>query len=80
MLKTLSRVGNSKALILDKTLLELMGVDAESGAVEVQIHGDALVVRRAAAPGSTYEADLSARGQALMDSFDSAFRRLSSPQ
>lgn len=80
MLKTLSRVGNSKALILDKTLLELTGIDADSAEVDVQVHGDALIIRRVQESPVAYEADLRARSQVLMDRFDSAFRRLSAPE
>jgi antitoxin MazE len=43
MIKTLSRVGNSQALILDKTILELIGVD-ERGEVELRIEGSRLVI------------------------------------
>lgn len=80
MFKNLSRVGNSKALILDKTLLELTGLDAEGATVDVQVHGDALVIRRVRETPTAYEADLTARSHVLMDRFDSAFRRLSAPE
>ena len=46
MIKTLSKVGNSQALILDKTLLELIGV-GERGEVELQVQGDTLLIRPA---------------------------------
>lgn len=43
MIKTLSRVGNSQALILDKTMLALIGVEA-GGEVELHIEGCKLIV------------------------------------
>lgn len=41
--KKLTRTGNSVALVLDRTLLEATGMDAD-GLVEVSAHGDAIVV------------------------------------
>lgn len=43
MIKKLTRTGNSVALVLDKPLLEALGLD-ENTEVEVSTNGDVLVV------------------------------------
>ena len=73
MIKTLSKVGNSQALILDKTMLELIGV-GERGEVELQVQGDTLLVRPARSDARRLE--LERIGGELMDRFDDAYRRL----
>lgn len=47
MIKTLTRNGNSLALVLDKAILELIRVNAEAPVVELQADGETLVVRAA---------------------------------
>ncbi len=76
MIKTLSKVGNSQALILDKTLLELIGV-GERGEVELQVQGDTLLVRPA--NGSARRAELTRVGNEMMERFHDAFVRLAKP-
>ena len=76
MIKTLSKVGNSQALILDKTLLELIGV-GERGEVELQVQGDTLLIRPAG--GGARRAELTRVGTELMDRFQDAFERLAKP-
>ncbi len=76
MIKTLSKVGNSQALILDKTLLELLGI-GERGEVELQVQGDTLLVRP-----THYRArrtNLQRLGSEVMDQFEPAFKRLAQP-
>ena len=46
MIKNLTPIGNSEGLILDKTLLGLLGLE-RGAAVEIQVEGDTLKVRRA---------------------------------
>ncbi len=46
MIKNLTPIGNSEGLILDKTLLGLLGLE-RGAAVEIQIEGDTMTVRRA---------------------------------
>lgn len=46
MIKTLTPIGNSEGIILDKTLLGLLGLE-RGAAVEIQIEGDTMTVRRA---------------------------------
>ena len=43
MVKKLTRTGNSLALVLDKPLLEALGID-ESTELEISTNGDVLVV------------------------------------
>lgn len=76
MIKTLSKVGNSQALILDKTLLELLGI-GERGEVELQVHGDTLLVRPA--HHGARRANLQRLGSEVMDQFEPAFKRLAQP-
>jgi len=43
MIKKLTRQGNSTALIIDRQLMELMGIDRDSE-VKVSVHGRKLVI------------------------------------
>lgn len=43
MIKRLRKVGNSSALILDKALMELVGLE-ENAEVQVTVHGGSLVL------------------------------------
>ncbi len=76
MIKTLSKVGNSQALILDKTLLELIGV-GERGEVELQVQGDTLLIRPA--NGAARREELERSHSALMSRFGETYRRLAQP-
>ena len=76
MIKTLTKVGNSQALILDKTMLELIGV-GERGEVELQVQGDTLLVRPAN-HGARRER-LQVIGDEVMEQFNDAFVRLAKP-
>jgi antitoxin component of MazEF toxin-antitoxin module len=46
MIKNLTPIGNSEGIILDKTLLGLLGLE-RGGAVEIQVEGETMTVRRA---------------------------------
>jgi antitoxin MazE len=46
VIKNLTPIGNSEGIILDKTLLGLLGLERGS-AVEIQIEGGTMTVRRA---------------------------------
>jgi antitoxin component of MazEF toxin-antitoxin module len=46
MIKNLTPIGNSEGIILDKTLLGLLGLE-RGASVEIQIKGDTMTVRRA---------------------------------
>jgi antitoxin MazE len=46
LIKNLTPIGNSEGIILDKTLLGLLGLERGS-AVEIQIEGETMTVRRA---------------------------------
>lgn len=43
MVKTLQKHGNSQALVIDKTLMETLGIDAESP-LQLTISGNSLIV------------------------------------
>ncbi len=43
MIKQLKKVGNGNALFLDKTLLELVGLE-EGGEVQVTVHEGAIII------------------------------------
>ncbi len=49
MKKKLVRHGNSRALVLDKTLLELLGIGEEETEVTLSVVDHSLLVRRASA-------------------------------
>lgn len=44
MIKKLTKAGNSKALIIDRTLIELMGIDEENARVKIEMHGTQMTV------------------------------------
>jgi|CXWL01.1.fsa_nt_gi antitoxin component of MazEF toxin-antitoxin module len=46
MIKKLTPIGNSEGIILDKTLLGLLGLE-RGAAVEIQVEGETMTVRRA---------------------------------
>jgi antitoxin MazE len=46
VIKNLTPIGNSEGIILDKTLMGLLGLERGS-AVEIQIEGETMTVRRA---------------------------------
>ena len=45
MIKTLKKIGNSKGIILDKALLQLMKMDEDGGAFEVQFKDGGLFLK-----------------------------------
>lgn len=73
MVKTLSRTGNSLALILDRPLLEATGIDAETP-LEVSTNGDVIVISpvRAAAQRKRFRA----AAKAIVEQYAGVFRRL----
>lgn len=61
MIKQLRKVGNSNALILDRAILELVGLE-ENGKVELTVHDGSLIVTPAeprAVDRTRFEASLS---------------------
>jgi antitoxin component of MazEF toxin-antitoxin module len=52
MKKTLTRTGNSLALVLDKSLLEATGIDADTR-LEVSTDGDVIVISPIRSPKRT---------------------------
>jgi antitoxin component of MazEF toxin-antitoxin module len=73
MIKSLTRTGNSVALVLDKQLLEAAQIDPEDE-VEVSTNGRVIVIAPVKAKRET---DKWTRGQELMHAkYAGAFRRL----
>lgn len=73
MIKSLTRTGNSVALVLDKQLLEAANLEPDAE-VEVSTNGRVIVI---APVRSKREKDKLERGQELMHAkFAGAFRRL----
>ena len=73
MVKTLTRTGNSLALVLDKGILQATGIDADTK-LEVSTDGDVIVI------SPVRSAKRTARLRAILDDLDrehaGAFRRL----
>jgi antitoxin MazE len=73
MVKTLTRTGNSLALVLDKTLLEATGIGADTQ-LEVSTDGDVIVI------SPVRSAKRTAKLRRILDELDrehaGAFRRL----
>jgi antitoxin component of MazEF toxin-antitoxin module len=44
MIKRLTKVGNSSAVVLDRTIMEMVGFD-EGGQVQIEVHGDVVTLR-----------------------------------
>jgi len=73
MVKTLTRTGNSLALVLDKPLLEATGIDAETP-LEVSTDGDVIVI--APVRGKAERARFRAAAEAVAERYAGVFRRL----
>lgn len=77
MKKTLSRVGNSEALIITREMKELTGIGSE---VEIEIQGNAIVITPAqdATRPETQErrAKFAAARERILGEYDELFRRL----
>ncbi len=70
--KTLTRTGSSLALVIDKPILELLGIDADTP-VSIQTDGTALIIRRAPNPANAKDAK---DAVAQDDDFQNAFKRV----
>lgn len=77
MRKTLSRLGNSEALVITREMKELTGIGSE---VEVEIQGNAIIITPAqdAARPETLErqARFAAARDRILNEYDDLFRRL----
>ena len=73
MLKTLTRTGNSLALVLDRPLLEAVGID-ESTKLEVSTDGDVIVISPVRSKKRTKK--LAKILDALDEKYAGAFKRL----
>jgi antitoxin component of MazEF toxin-antitoxin module len=75
VIKPLSRLGNSRAIILDRTLLDLLHL-ADDDQVEVEVQGDTMLVRAAPRGKAGRKERIKGIGESLMDRFAEAHRRL----
>ena len=73
MVKTLTRTGNSLALVLDKPLLEATGIDADTP-LEVSTDGDVIVV--APVRKKSERERFRAAAEAVAERYAGVFRRL----
>ncbi len=77
MRKTLSRLGNSEALVITREMKELTGIGSE---VEIEIQGNAIVITPAqAAPLPAHlkrQAKFAAARDQILTEYDDLFRRL----
>ncbi|MFC5848587.1 MazF family transcriptional regulator [Deinococcus petrolearius] len=77
MRKTLSRLGNSEALVITREMKELTGIGSE---VEVQVLGNAIVItpaQDAQRPENTQrQAQFAAARDQILEEYDEVFRRL----
>lgn len=73
MIKQLNKVGNSNALIIDKTLMDLCHFEPQ-GSVDIQVENGALVIRPASSMQLRQRIDESSK--ALMDQFADTYKKL----
>ena len=74
MLKKLTAIGNSKGIILDRTLLQILDLPADATHVELRIEdGNRVVIERAAVAHSKRVRDLSKK---MLATHRRAFKRL----
>ena len=77
MKKTLTRLGNSEALVITKEMKELTGIGSE---VEVEIQGNAIVITPAEAatlPGTLdRQTKFAAARERILGEYDDLFRKL----
>ena len=76
MVKKLAAVGNSLGIIIERPILELLGITKDTP-LEVRTDGEALIVRpvKATTKPSDYDRALAAADE-LMDAHDETFRKL----
>lgn len=73
MIKTLSKHGNSLALILDRPILDLLNIDQDTP-LEVTTDGDGLVVRPIRQ--ATHRARVRQVAKRVMDTHEATLRKL----
>ena len=71
MVKTLSPIGNSLGIILDKAILDLLNIGRETP-LEIRTDGEALIIRPVRAPSPA----VSESAQRMMDAHADTLARL----
>lgn len=77
MIANLRRLGNGRAIYLDKTLLAQLGIDdPDHQEIEIQVVRDALIVRRVGAPSQEIDPELIAANEQILRRYAKSFKRL----
>jgi antitoxin component of MazEF toxin-antitoxin module len=71
MVKTLSPIGNSLGLIIDKAILDLLGI-ARDTPLDIKTDGEALIIR----PVRSVEAPVAESTRRMMDAHAETLRKL----
>lgn len=71
MVKTLSPIGNSLGLIIDKAILDLLGISRDTP-LDIKTDGEALIIR----PVRTEAAGVAASTRRMMDAHAETLRKL----
>ena len=77
MIANLRRLGNGRAIYLDKTLLAQLGIDdPENQEIDIQVVRDALVVRKAGGDSQEITPELIEANEEILRRYAKTFRRL----
>ena len=71
MVKTLSPIGNSLGLIIDKPILDLLGIGRDTP-LDIKTDGEALIIR----PVRAKETAVAESTRKMMDTHDETLRKL----
>lgn len=75
MTKRLVKHGNSLALLIEKPILKILGIDEQTD-LQVKIEGNSLIIQ-SAIQEKTRKEEIKEIAQQIMDQYDSVFRKLS---
>lgn len=75
MIKKLVKHGNSLALVIEKPILKVLGIDEQSD-LQIRIEDNSLIVQ-AAGQEKTRKEVIKKIAQEIMDQYDPVFRKLS---
>jgi antitoxin component of MazEF toxin-antitoxin module len=75
MTKKLVKHGNSLALLIEKPILKILGIDEHTD-LQVKIEGNSLIIE-AAGKEKTRHDEIREIAQQIMDQYDPVFRKLS---
>ena len=78
MIKKLTKHGNNLALIIDKSILEILGIDAKTD-FEMLVIGDTLIIKpkgNRSQANKKRQAQLVDTANSIMDQYESVFKKL----